>query len=82
MFVKAEGPQRLEKGGCSVRREVCGAARGGENGESRACARSAGCTWKLAVVPVLGGNSCEKEAFGIHSRALQCLILSSALQML
>lgn len=31
---------------------------------------------------VLEGSGCEKEAFGIHSHALQCRILTSVLQML
>lgn len=65
---------------------MLGHAHGGEYGESRAWlgpwARSTDCTWKLAVMLVLEGNRCEKEAFGIHSHALRCLILTSALQML
>lgn len=27
---------------------------------------------------MLGGNGCEKEAFGINSHTLQCLILTRA----
>lgn len=65
---------------------MCSGGAQGEDCESRAWiepwAHSAGCTWNLVVMLVMEGNGCEKEAFGIHSHALQGRILTSVLQML